>query len=188
MLLSKNGKPVDKDNIEDIKIFNPQMVKRRGCTDEKETDKWETFEAFADRVFKAAKVDAGAAKRLWYKRSEVQARLRKWIYELNLESHQNYTVEAKTNPRKLFYNENGKKRTIAEVEAKLLARKIKRHADEERSKERRRQYEESRQDRDRGDRDRDRQGNRSIKVSLKRERDEERKHNFKVVKKPKPGQ
>jgi hypothetical protein len=201
MLRSKDGKSVDRDNVESVKIFNPQMIKRRGCSsdDEKQADKWETFEKFADRVFNAAKIDVSAAKRLWYKRSEVQARLQKWIYELDIAHHQKYKVGSETHPSKLFYDEKGEKRTIDEVRAKVRYLKEKRHADAKRAEERQREYEEKeRQEKDRedrGDRDRDRRGSRDIQVRRKRDRqdegqrDEEKKpHSFVVVKKARTGQ
>ena len=112
MLRSIDGKKVSRDNIENVKIFKPQIIKRRGCpeSDANNPEKWEEWEKFADRVFNATQVDASAAKRLWYKRSEVHARLQKWIYDLNLSSHQEYEVKRETHPRELFYNKDGRKR------------------------------------------------------------------------------
>ena len=129
MLRSINSKKISRENIENVKIFRPQMIKRRGCTesDEKDPEKWEKWEKFADRVFNAANVDVSAAKRLWYKRSEVHARLQKWIYDLNLSSHQEYEVKRETHPNKLFYDKDGRKRSEAEVQAKIQELKDKRH-------------------------------------------------------------
>jgi len=172
MLRSIDSKKVSRENIENVKIFRPQMIKRRGCTeaDEKDPEKWEKWEKFADRVFNATQVDASAAKRLWYKRSEVHARLQKWIYDLNLSSHQEYQMKRETHPSELFYNKDGRKRSEAEVQAKIQELKSKRHKSAKDLEDWRREREErDRHDRggreDRRDRDRDR-----------RSRDDEQEH------------
>jgi len=172
MLRSIDSKKVSRENIENVKIFRPQMIKRRGCTeaDEKDPEKWEKWEKFADRVFNAAQVDASAAKRLWYKRSEVHARLQKWIYDLNLSRHQEYEMKRETHPSELFYNKDGRKRSEAEVQAKIQELKSKRHKSAKDLEDWRREREErDRHDRDgredRRDRDRDR-----------RSRDDEQEH------------
>jgi hypothetical protein len=200
MLRSKDDKSIDRTNIETVKIFHPQVIKLRGCPDEKHSEKWETFEKFADRVFRVTNFDVSAAKRLWYKRSEIKARLQKYIYELDLDSAQKWEVQAQTHPGNLFYKE-GEKRTIAEVRDKIQELKQKRHAFYKKADERHREYveERERQGRDREDRgDRDRRGKRGIEVRRERDRqgefdevhrgEEKKQHNFVVVKKTKTGQ
>jgi hypothetical protein len=144
MLEPKSGKKVTTENIDVVKIFSPPLVKRRGNSSygAKETieelaerlkkqhasgaeEDGETFEEFADRVFTTCNIEASAAKRLWYKRHEVMARLNKWIFDLELEDFQEYEVKVDTRPDTLFYK-NGSKRTITEVENEIRDLKTKR--------------------------------------------------------------
>jgi hypothetical protein len=180
MLELRSGKKITTENIDAVKIFNPQWIKRQGNTRvrgsiEEITEKLkqnhasgakddgETFETFSDRVFELSKIDARAAKRLWYKRHEVMARMNEWIYGLNLENYQEHEVRRDTDPDTLFYNRDGDKRTFADVKDKIRELKAKQQELEARVEDNIREHQDRQDHQDRvGDQnrpeDRDRQG------------------------------